>query len=101
MSVVRPHYSIDTSIFINAWTRDYPPDVVPALWDCFVDLIAEGRIHASKEVLIELERKADDVHAWCKAQKELWVPLDDAVVVEAQAILSAFPDLVKTGTGRN
>ena len=101
MSVALPHYSIDTNIFINAWTRDYPPDVVPGLWECFEDLIHEGRMHASKEVLLEIERKADDVYDWCKAQKGLWIPLDAATVVQAQAILSAFPDFVKTGTGRN
>jgi hypothetical protein len=101
MSIGLTHYSIDTSIFINAWTRDYPPDVVPALWDSFIDLIAEGRMHASQEVLLEIERKADDVYAWCKAQKDLWVPLDAPTVVAAQRVLAAFPDFVKTGTGRN
>ena len=75
MSGELPHYSIDTSIFINAWTRDYPPDVVPGLWDYFTEIIDQGRMHASREVLLELERKADDVHAWCKNQKALWVPL--------------------------
>jgi hypothetical protein len=65
-----PHHSIDTSIFVNAWTRDYPPDAVPALWEGFVDLIAEGRMHAPKEVLLEIEGKADDVPAWCKTRKD-------------------------------
>jgi Domain of unknown function (DUF4411) len=101
MSEGQQHYSIDTSVFINAWTRDYPPEVVPALWDSFIDLIAGGRMHASKEVLLEIERKADDVYLWCRSQKELWVPLDALTVVEAQNILAAFPDFVKTGTGRN
>lgn len=94
-------YSIDTSIFINAWNRDYPPDVIPALWDSFVDLISEGRMHASEEVLAELQRKDDDVHEWCKKQRRLWTPLDNATIQEAQRILAEFPDFVKIGNGRN
>ena len=96
-----PHYSIDTSIFINAWNRDYPPDVIPALWDCFIDLIEEGRMHATSEVLSELEKKDDSVHKWCKSQKDLWVPLDSDTIVAAQRVLAEFPDFVKVGTGRN
>lgn len=96
-----PHYSIDTNIFINSWNRDYPPEVVPALWDCFVDLIEVGRMHASVEVLSELKKKDDEVYKWCHGKQDLWTPLDRDTVLMTQRILEEFPDFVKTGTGRN
>ena len=54
-------YSIDTSAILEAWRRQYPPDVIPALWDGLDSLIRSGDLRATEEVLHELERKDDEV----------------------------------------
>ena len=54
-------YSIDTSAILDGWRRYYPPDTFPGLWDKLDSLIEEGHLAATEEVLIELEKKDDDV----------------------------------------
>lgn len=48
-------YSIDTSSILDGWRRYYPPDVFQQLWTRLDDLIAEGSLRATEEVLVELE----------------------------------------------
>ena len=37
-------YSIDTSSILDAWTRYYPPDVMPGLWKQLEELIDNGQL---------------------------------------------------------
>lgn len=94
-------YSIDTSALIHGWVRAYPPDVIPALWDRLDGLIAEGRLLASREVLYELERKADDLHAWCKEREAMFVEIDDAIQVHMATVMGKYPKLVDTAKGKS
>ena len=50
-------YSIDTSAILDAWVRGFPPDVVPGFWVRFEELIDNGQLIATEEVLYELEKK--------------------------------------------
>jgi hypothetical protein len=52
-------YCFDSSALIEAWTRYYPPDVMPGLWLKLDELASSGRMLISSEVLDELERKQD------------------------------------------
>jgi len=47
-------YCIDTSALIHGWRRDYPPDVFRSLWQQLDQLVAEGKLFSSIEVLLEL-----------------------------------------------
>ena len=98
-AVVR--YSIDTSALIHGWVRAYPPDVLPALWDRLDELIARGRLLASKEVLLELEKKADDLYAWCKERDAMFVEIDDAIQVHMATVMGKYPKLVDTAKGKS
>ena len=59
-------YSLDTSTFLNAFIRVYPPDVFPKLWEKINTLIHDGHLKATEMVLEELKRKDDDAYKWVK-----------------------------------
>ena len=94
-------YSVDTSGWLDGWQRHYPPDVFPSLWSKLDGLIATGEIISSEEVYLELKRKDDDLHDWIQARKQMLVPLDQAIQVQAVALLNEFPRLVDTLRGRS
>jgi hypothetical protein len=94
-------YSVDTSAWLDGWQRHYPPDVFPTLWVKLDTLIGTGEIISSEEVYVELKRKADDLHDWIQARKQMLVPLDQAIQVQAVALLNEFPRLVDTLRGRS
>lgn len=94
-------YSVDTSALIGAWNRHYPPDIFPQLWRKFEDLIAEGQLVASEEVLFELERKDDAVLGWAKKQQGFFVPTDAPIQIAVRGILSAHRKLIDERKGRS
>jgi hypothetical protein len=94
-------YSVDTSGWLDGWQRHYPPDVFPSLWSKLDGLIATGEIISSEEVYVELMRKDDDLHDWIQARKQMLVPLDEAIQLQAVALLNEFPRLVDTLRGRS
>ena len=93
-------YCVDTSGWLDGWQRHYPADVFPSLWTRLDHVIVSGEIISSEEVYVELKRKADDLHDWIQARKQMLVPLDEAIQVRAAALLGEFPRLVDTLRGR-
>jgi hypothetical protein len=94
-------FCVDTSAWLDGWQRHYPPDVFPTLWTKLDQLVSAGEIVSSEEVYVELERKADDLHGWVKARKEMLVPLTAEVQEAAAGLLSEYPRLVDTLRGRS
>lgn len=95
-------YSIDSSSLLHAWRRIYRPKNFGFVWDGFDKLIAQGRFKSSIEVYHELEKKDDDVFAWCKDRKELmFVELDDAAQLAVAKVLKAHPTMVDTAKGKS
>lgn len=94
-------YSIDTSAILDGWARYYPPDVFPGLWEHLDELIGEGRLIATEEVLHELERKDDAASAWAKVRPQLFVPIDADIQAAVTAILEQFEKLVDTRANRS
>lgn len=94
-------YSIDTSALLDAWRRQYPPDVMPALWDGLDRLVQSGDLRATEEVLHELERKDDDVFEWGKRRSGLFVEIDDPIQPVVQAILRDHKKLLDTRKSRS
>jgi phage pi2 protein 07 len=65
-------------------------------------LIAEDRLRASIEVYNELERKDDELFAWCKERREtLFVEIDDDIQTIVKQVLLDHPRLVDTVKGRS
>lgn len=93
-------YCVDTSGWLDGWQRHYPPDVFPSLWTKLDAVITAGEIIATEEVYFEIKRKADDLHDWMQARKQMLVPLDEVIQSRATALLGEFPRLVDTLRGR-
>ena len=97
-----PIYCIDTSSFVHAWRRAYPPKRFGGLWVAIDKLIDDGRLVATIEVYLELRKKDDDIFAWAKDRKEtLFVEIDDDVQSEVVRIMEEYPKLVDTGKGKS
>jgi hypothetical protein len=87
-------YCIDTSSLIAAWQERYPLENFPSFWAKVDALIAEGRLIAPVDVLHEIAKRSDELHAWLKERRTMFRELDDTVQVEAAQILTQFPRLV-------
>jgi hypothetical protein len=95
-------YSIDTSALVHGWRRAYPPKRFSALWAKIDELIEQGRLVASIEVLHELEKKDDDVFAWAKERKAtLFREIDEDVQGAVVFLMQTYPKLVDTGKGKS
>lgn len=95
-------YVFDTSAFIEAWVRSYPPDSFPQLWEKVDGLVDAGDLIAPEEVLEELRARDDDLHTWVKARAgKIIQPTSRALMLEARAVLADHPMLTKGGTGRS
>ncbi|HWB52207.1 MAG TPA: DUF4411 family protein [Stellaceae bacterium] len=64
-----PIYSVDSSALIHGWRRAYRPRNFGLVWARIDGLINEGRLRASIEVYREMERKDDELFAWCKERR--------------------------------
>jgi hypothetical protein len=87
-------YCIDTSSLIAAWQERYPIENFPSFWGKMEDLVVQQRLVAPVEVLNEIQKRSDDLHAWLKARSGMFRELEDAIQIEAAKILAQFPRLV-------
>lgn len=95
-------YSIDTSAILDGWRRYYPPDVFPAVWRGLDDLVKQGHLRASEEVLVELKKRDDEVYEWAKKRKaQKFVPIDVPTQERVIEILGQHEKLVDTRRNRS
>ena len=89
-----PLYCVDTSSFLHAWRRDYPPDVFPTFWDNLAESANQSLVVSPQEVLLELERGGDDVYAWARAHPDMFHPPTQPVQDEVERIVRRWPEFV-------
>lgn len=94
-------YSFDTSAFLDVSSRWYPRDVFPTVWQRLDELIQAGKLVAVDEVLRELERGDDDIFKWAKERNQAFHALDHDIQSAVQEVLSEFPKLVDSRTGKS
>jgi hypothetical protein len=87
-------YCIDTSSVIAAWQERYPIENFPVFWRKMDELIANGSLVSPIEVLNEIQKRSDDLHAWLKQRGQMFRELEDAIQIEAANVLAKFPRLV-------
>ena len=95
-------YSIDTSALIHAWRRAYPPKNFVSFWAKIENLIDDGVVLASVEVLNELKKKDDEIYSWCNGRPGYFcVEIDDDLQEHLAHIMGTYPRLVDTVKGRS
>jgi hypothetical protein len=95
-------YSIDSSALIHGWRRAYRPKNFGFVWEHLDGLVEQSRLRASVEVYNEIQKKDDELHAWCKERKEaMFVEIDDQIQPHLARIMDAHPRLVDTAKGRS
>lgn len=94
-------YSIDTSALIEGWYRRFPPDIVPGFWDNLDELIQNGNLKATEEVLVELEKKHDVIHNWVKERENLFILIDEEIQFVVREILSNHKTLIDSRRNRS
>lgn len=87
-------FCIDTSALIHGWRRDYPPDVFGSVWANIAGLAKSGTLIAPEEVLLELDRGGDELHAWANEHEVMFLPADEHVQVEVAQIVNRWPTFV-------
>ena len=95
-------FSFDSSALIHAWNRAYRPGNFPSFWAQLNDVIEEGLVVASVEVLAELERKDDGIYKWCRQRASKFsIDIDDEQQTHLRHIMGTYPRLVDTAKGRS
>jgi PIN domain nuclease of toxin-antitoxin system len=94
-------YSLDTSAFLDAWVRYYPPDVFPGIWESMDHAAKSGVLVTSDEVLNELSKKDDGAHEWVKSRSVMVVAFDSEIELHVREIMTRYPRLVDSKKGRS
>jgi hypothetical protein len=94
-------HSFDTSGFLDAWVRHYPPDIFHSFWRQMEKSVTQEIIKVSDEVLEELERKDDGAGDWIRDRPTMIVPTDENIQREVSRILAIHPRLVNAGKRRS
>jgi hypothetical protein len=94
-------YCVDTSAFLEAYTRHFPPRIFPTLWSYIDDLIAADRIVAPDLVLDELEVIEDDVYNWAKQRHQIFKAPSYYITAEVSVIAATFPALAQRDPTKN
>jgi hypothetical protein len=87
-------FTVDTNILINL-NRHYPRDIFPGPWSAIETLIDEGRLCMCPDVLEELSRGGDDLHAWARRYDNFVCEVTEEEVMTVTQLSSLFPDWVR------
>jgi len=95
-------YCIDTSALIHAWRRSYPHPNFPGFWKRMDNLIGDGRLLSSMEVLLELKKRDDDLFDWAKHREGMFRDIEgDELQHEMARIMGKYPRLTDTRRNRS
>lgn len=95
-------HCFDSSSLIECWSGRYRRTTFTGLWARLEGVVRAGEICIPEEVLNEVERKEDGLHAFLKDQREKIVaPLDEEVMAGTRDVLAEFPRFAGEMRGRN
>ena len=95
-------YCVDTSSLISGINKTYPLDIFVSLWENIDELIREGKLRVSEEVVREISKKDDGAAEWVMDRMpDIAIPTDNDVAEEVRSILRVFPALVKEMKNRD
>lgn len=93
MAASKPKYTVDTCS-LTAVRRVYPEDVFPGVWAKLNELADEGVFFCVQDVMRELEFEDDEITAWAKAHKSIFLPLDEEIQSKAAEIIASHQTLI-------
>ena len=96
-------YSLDTSALIAAFHERYPIENFPSLWRKIEELIKNGQLKMSQIVFEEAMRDTE-IKQWCdenQLKSDFQVVIDESVQEKVSKVLSEFPRLVDSRTGKS
>ncbi len=85
-------YTIDTCCLIYGW-KFYPPDIFPGLWTKLEDLINNGVLRATEEILIELKKNDDELLEWVNERNGFFIQVDGSIQELVLDVLKEHPSL--------
>jgi Domain of unknown function (DUF4411) len=94
-------YSVDTSSLVNAWNKLYQPDIFPSIWEHIDAAWRTGAIVITEQVYLEIEKKDDELFAWCTERRSLFRPISDPQQDCLTALMSRHRRIAASGSGRN
>jgi Domain of unknown function (DUF4411) len=94
-------FSFDTSAILDAWVRHYPPDIFPSVWERMDQAASGGGIYVIDEVVTELKRKDDGIHAWIEDRETMVVAIDESIQAHVALMMKDYPRLVDTKKNRS
>lgn len=94
-------FCADTSVLIESWQWRYPPDLAPDLWAGLSRDVEAGIVLIPDEVLIELERKEDRLHAWLAERERLLIPPTPEIQRSLTNILTRYRKILDTRSNKN
>jgi len=96
-------YCLDTSVYVNSWRKHYPIDIeqFKPIWNRIDELGRSGKVFSPEEVWEELKNKDDELLAWIKSRRHLFLPPTEQVQAAMKAIMATHPRLVDTSRGRS
>lgn len=95
-------HCFDSSSLIECWSGRYRRTTFTGLWTRIEDTVAAGELCIPEEVLNEVKKKEDGLHAFLKDHKEtIVVPLDEQVMAGTKEVLAEFPRFAGEMRGRN
>jgi len=86
-------YMIDTCSFTEL-RRVYPRKNFPPVWELIEDLVVQGRFLSVDDVFLELDAQDDEVAAWARAHRDVFLPLTEEIQQKAREILRSHQTLV-------
>src|SRR5688500_13512755 len=93
MSTNSHKYVVDTCS-LTALQRVYPTDVFPGVWDLMDKLANNGILASVEDVMEELRTQDDYLYNWAKLHKDIFLPLDSEIQIQASKILSTHANLI-------
>lgn len=84
-------YCFDTSVFVNAWRRNYRPKSFACLWDHLGELMKSGIIFVPEEVPKEIGVGTDDLVAWFKKYKSCITPTTLKQIELVKSMVNKYP----------
>jgi hypothetical protein len=82
-------YCVDTSTLIDL--RHYPRRTFESLWHQLETMTSEGRLISTDEVLVELERRDDEIYRWARQHSGVFRSPSRDVILQVQQLLNDFP----------